>query len=585
MFMTVRKKGELELTNSNPFDNKYFLGYINHVNPQFVKVHFPSSTLLSKTFFFGEEFNGGLVGNFVTIEGENHGFIGKISEIDLPEKERLALSDKSFRSSDLHPTAKIEILLSFDYFESNKANNSFNTFPSIGSKVYVCSSSFIQKYVLRFGEKEKSDKTLFLDLGSLTSNKDTKVVVSQQSVFSRHCAVVGTTGGGKSWTISKLLEGISKNRTKAILLDPTGEYSTLSKLDTVESLILGEDIHFSYKNLTIEDLFFLIKPSEKTQAPKLLEAIRSLKCVRVYKENQEDQYNDYIKEFVNTDLLIKSGKNIKNFERFVYLKYKEIETGYLDFDISKLEHQIREECIWANDWENKELFGRINEQDFGYCLSMITRIGNLMKTDLFNSIFNFDNSLTSDSLTDRINSFISSDSTLLRIGFENIGFEFQAREIVANAIGKYLLNKARDKVFKEDPIVLFIDEAHQFLNNSIVDDYFDTKNLSAFDQIAKESRKYGLFLCLATQMPRDIPVGTLSQMGTFLVHRLINYNDKEAVRQACSSANAAILDFLPVLGEGEAILTGVDFSMPLSIKVNPPVIPPDSKTPVFRKMS
>ncbi|MDB1710029.1 ATP-binding protein, partial [Enterococcus casseliflavus] len=108
--------------------------------------------------------------------------------------------------------------------------------------------------------------------------------------------------------------------------------------------------------------------------------------------------------------------------------------------------------------------------------------------------------------------------------------------------------------FKENPIVLVLDEAHQFLNKAIVDDYFQSTSLTAFDQIAKESRKYGLFLCISTQMPRDIPVGTLSQMGTFLVHRLINYNDKEAIRQSCSSANSDILAYLPVLGEGEAIL-------------------------------
>ena len=105
---------------------------------------------------------------------------------------------------------------------------------------------------------------------------------------------------------------------------------------------------------------------------------------------------------------------------------------------------------------------------------------------------------------------------------------------------------------------------------------------NAFDQIAKECRKYGLFLCIATQMPRDIPVGTLSQMGTFLVHRLINYNDKEAIKQSCATANSSTLSYLPVLGEGEAILTGVDFPMPLLLKVNPPTEKPDSETPQFR---
>lgn len=106
-----------------------------------------------------------------------------------------------------------------------------------------------------------------------------------------------------------------------------------------------------------------------------------------------------------------------------------------------------------------------------------------------------------------------------------------------------------------------------------------TKPLDAFDSIAKECRKYGLFLCIATQMPRDIPIGTLSQMGTFIVHRLINYNDKEAISNACSTANKNTLDFLPVLGEGEAVLTGVDFPMPIIMKFDLPENEPHSGTP------
>lgn len=188
-------------------------------------------------------------------------------------------------------------------------------------------------------------------------------------------------------------------------------------------------------------------------------------------------------------------------------------------------------------------------------------------------------------LTKQIDKYIKNGNKfLLRIGFESIGFESQALEIVANAIGKFLLMKARNGEFKTNPIVLFLDEAHQFLNNTVVDEYFDTAALSAFDKIARECRKYGLFLCLATQMPKDIPIGTLSQIGTFLAHRLINYNDKETIKQACSSANAELLSFLPVPGEGEAILTGVDFPMPLTIKVNKLIIPPDSKTPIFKDL-
>ena len=83
-------------------------------------------------------------------------------------------------------------------------------------------------------------------------------------------------------------------------------------------------------------------------------------------------------------------------------------------------------------------------------------------------------------------------------------------------------------------------------------------------------------------MPRDIPHGTLSQMGTFIVHRLINYNDKESINNACSSANRNTLEFLPVLGEGEAVLTGVDFAMPIIMKFSEPINKPNSKTPKLK---
>ena len=149
-------------------------------------------------------------------------------------------------------------------------------------------------------------------------------------------------------------------------------------------------------------------------------------------------------------------------------------------------------------------------------------------------------------------------------------------------MAKYLLKMARERVFKENPTIFFLDEAHQFLNKRVTDDNFTAYSLNAFDQIAKECRKYGLFLCIATQMPRDIPVGTLSQMGTFLVHRLINYNDKEAIKQSCATANSSTLAYLPVLGEGEAILTGVDFPMPLLLKMTAPIKKPDSATPKFK---
>ena len=163
----------------NPFRHEYFLGYINQVFPQYVKVHFPSSILLNGFTHFGEEFNGGLVGSFVIIEGDKNGFLGRITELSLPESERLSLNEKAFQTSDFHPMGKIEILLSFDLYQPLKVKKGLTSYPNIGAKVFVSSGQLVQEYMSRFGVKD-GEITNPIKLGHLVSSPSTEVKVNLQ---------------------------------------------------------------------------------------------------------------------------------------------------------------------------------------------------------------------------------------------------------------------------------------------------------------------------------------------------------------------------------------------------------------------
>ncbi|MGQ2983123.1 ATP-binding protein [Flavobacterium sp.] len=551
--------------------------------------------------FYGEELKGGLVGNYVVIEGEKLGFLGKILELSLPEKERLELSEKSFSTKDFHPTGKIEILLSFELFNPAKIDKGLNSLPMIGAKVFICSSEFIQGYFKSFGVKdEHKDNAPLIEIGHLTYDKSTAVEISQQALFGRHCAIVGTTGGGKSYTVSKLIEGIIKNKSKAIIIDPTGEYHNFDSIAGTSStpLILTNSAFFHYTNLTISDLFVLLRPSGQVQSPKLMEAIKSLKIYKILENNVDGDFivriddntfsikiNDVgLRENISVrdNTIVKASQLMRPFNR-VYSKFiADVEGINSDFDIQALSSQLMRECIHDVDFNNHLMWGGNNNNHATNCISLILRINNLVNNPEFNKVFGFNRPKNDpDELIQGINNFLDSDLSLLRIGFESVSFDFQAREILANAVGKYLLGLSRSGKFKETPLILFIDEAHQYLNKKVKDEYFESTDLSSFDSIAKECRKYGLFLCLATQMPRDIPFGTLSQIGTFITHRLINHQDKEAIANACSTANRDTLAFLPVLGSGEAILMGVDFPMPVMLKINMPNIKPNSETPLF----
>jgi DNA helicase HerA-like ATPase len=551
-----------------PFNHNYFLGYVNEITPQYIKVHFPSSNLLDKFSHEGTFFSGGNVGNFIVIEGEEFGFLARVIEIILPDSEKKSISEKAIQNdgSNFHPSGKAELLLSFSVYAPRKTHKTVSKYPSIGAKVYSCSDEQIEIYVKEFGKKEDDSENVYAALGKLTSN-DADCFVSLNSLFGRHCAIVGTTGGGKSWTVARLVEEVTlKTNNKIILIDATGEYTSLSK----KSTILGADAFFPYQSLTIQDLFFLLRPTGQSQRPILLEAIRSLKIKRL------DSTKANAKGVVE-----KSGKSKNDYNTFYQSRIKDIEDNSCNFDITFLIDQIKEECIYQTDFKDPAKFGGFDAKTYDYQTSLIGRITDLINADIFNNLLGF-KSIPSGckSVVESINEFlIDKNEQILRVSFELIPSTFSVKEIIANSIATFLLNLARKSTFKNEPLILFADEAHQFLNKNIRDEYFESQTLDAFDIIAKECRKYGMFLCLATQMPRDIPIGTLSQMGTFIVHRLINELDKKAIENAASSANKSALSFLPILGEGEALLVGVDFPMPLLIKINEPTIKPKSNTP------
>jgi len=544
-----------------PFNHNYFLGYVNEITPQYVKIHFPSSMLLSKFHFEGINYAGGNVGNFIVIEGEEYGFLAQLTELKLSDSEKKELTEKAIehKESDFHPIGKAELLLSFSVFDPEKVEKTVSKYPSIGAKVYSCSDEQIEKYVKEFGKKESDKDNVYATLGKLTSN-DASCNISLNSLFGRHCAIVGTTGGGKSWTVSKLIETITdKTKNKVILIDATGEYKNI----TSNSVSFGENVSFPHKYLNNSDYCFLFQEHSPNTVSALCEAIHTLKLINL------GVLSDGVK--VGKDSLIINQQVRDNVHRF----------KNCDFDITQLSVQLANECVKVGR-------GNFYEEDnfkLGYTSHLISRANLFFNNEAMCSALGINKDAGTKDIIETITEFIKPENQnrILRISFEKLSYDFSIREIIVDFVSSFLLKKSRNDCFKKNPLVMFIDEAHQFLNKRINAEDNTTFSLQSIDLIAKECRKYGLFLCLATQMPRDIPIGTLSQMGTFIVHRLINDKDKQAIENAASSANKNALSFLPILGEGEALLVGVDFPMPLLLKIDEPKNPPKSETPRLRQ--
>lgn len=579
----------------NPYSESRFIGFVSMVSPLQTKVHFPSSVLLKK-FFNADKGYHAITGKYIVIEGAGTGFLGKITEISLPEKERLELTEVKFEKEIFHPTGKVEILLCFDNYKL-KAKKGLDQLPPVSAKVYLCSDVFLGSLLTEFGVKDGVNP-ITIPLASLTDNENHKINVSSQALFGRHCAVVGTTGGGKSWTVAKLIEQVVAQNGKAILIDATGEYETLKTYSKVKYLkfnSLGTDsIYFNYQDLRETDLYALFRPTGQAQLPKLQEATRSLRLIELLSKKASktsndsfimDKSNKYWQEYPLHNLTV-FNKASQSRNPFIKAIKENIEVFNNDckFDINALPYQIFNECIrdFGND---NDKYGTDDSTAKGFCQSLVSRIQVTITNDAFKTVFGFDNkSIAKNEFNQVVNDFIDikSKENVLILSVADVSTENKLKEILVNSIGRYLLEKALAEHFKDaskKSLLLFLDEAHLFLNKKIKDEYSIEVELDAFDRITKECRKFGLFLVISTQMPRDIPRGVLSQMGTFIVHRLINQQDREAIEFACSDANKSALSFLPILSSGEAMLTGVDFPMPMILKITEPNVKPDSNTP------
>lgn len=567
------------------FDSSCFLGYVNQVSPQGVRIHFPSSKLLNNFRHEGTLFNGANVGDFVVIEGVRYGFLARIVDLSLPDSERKSIDEKSIHESEsiFHPIATAELLLSFDLYCPDKLEKTVAHFPPIGAKVFACSENLLKDYIKSFGARNDECCNVYAEIGALSSHR-LPCIVSINSIFNRHCAVVGTTGGGKSWTMARLIESLkTQTCNKVVLIDATGEYEGIAD----KNYILGSDAYFPYTKLTIADLFYLLRPTGQSQRPILLEAIRSLKLVKIIQNDYSYPQDPSFKMTItDAGCLHKANQLKKPIKKCSYKYRDQLNNTSCNFDINNLIMQIKNECVYLSSRAGDDYYGEHNSKDYDYQTSLICRIAELLSNPIFSNLFGFSKDIPAlTSITDAIDTFLKSkEEQVLRICFSQVPSSFFAKEIVANALATHMLSFAREGKFSSSPLVMCLDEAHQFLNKNVSDDFFSTQPLDAFDSIAKECRKYGLFLCLSTQIPRDIPIGTLSQIGTFIVHRLINDQDRKTIESACSSANKNSLALLPVLGAGEALLLGVDFPMPLTLKIKAPSNPPNSKTPMLTSL-
>ena len=365
-------------------------------------------------------------------------------------------------------------------------------------------------------------------LGDISLLREKKNFIDPDKFFSRHIAVVGATGSGKSCTVASILQKVAKlPGARIILIDLHDEYGDAFG-DLAEKVNVGE-FELPYWAMNFDELTETFvdpdDPFARTEIVAMSDIILNSKRLKnlTYKDSltvDSPLYFDLsdIKvkmQALDTERLPngKEGPFFGNFTRFIF----KFDTRFND---KRYEFLFKPKRFKATD-----TFSKFLESLFGLKSGKSVVVLNLSMVP-----------------QEVISALVSVLSRLV--------FDFN------------MWNPVRANL----PILLVLEEAHNYLNPR---GQSQTARRT-IERVVKEGRKYGVSCMVVSQRPIDVAESILSQCSNFVTLRLSNPDDQAYIARLVPESMRDLLDIVPVLKQGEGLLLGDACIIPLRTKIDPP---------------
>lgn len=434
---------------------------------------------------------------------------------------------------------------------------------------------------------------------ALSNNLEVKVPVNGDKFFNKHIAIVGSTGSGKSHTISSLLQkavkakegiysGDNLNNSHIILFDIHSEYKSAfpdANIIGIDNLTLP---YWLLNSEELEELFLDTEANDHNQRNIFKEAIVSNRKLKLEGTQEE--------------------KEKIHFDSPVFFDLNEV--------LNYVGHRNKEKKVSSNDivWEdqNGDKFV-FNEESQHRLFNEELKPAGTAATGMNGKLINFINRLENkindkrfDFLLGENSKSISFEDTLkMLLGYRdqnqtNItivdlsGVPFEVLSITVSLISRiifeygYYYKRLRcelnpeEKINNDVPILLVFEEAHKYVPNSDLLKFRSSKK--SIERIAKEGRKYGITLLLASQRPSELSETIFSQCNNYIAMRLTNPNDQTYVKKLLPDTLGNLIDKLPSLKAGEALLIGESVVIPSIVQIDPCELPPSSNDIPYWKL-
>lgn len=545
-----------------------YLGHIIRVDSGTIEVEVSNDIPSAAPIINGRLYKIGQIGTFVKIPIGNITIYGVVSSVsNTPSRTDEALLKYNFGSRFL-TVQLVGEKIGDDDFEKG-----IGTYPTINDEVHIV----IEKDLFDiYGKKDEGS----IEVGKHSSSENLSVYVDLHRLILRHCAILGSTGSGKSNTtvsiIKAILDGYQGSRI--ILVDPHGEYS--SAFPDAKVLKINDPINslfIPFWLMSFDELaYFLVgaKPTDdqKPDYRQFRNLVTSLK-----KQNCKLKAGVVNSDFVTADSPIPFSARKLWFEMNWLLnatfsssnKDDQTHATAQEINIGDYENLIPAQFT-AYSTNNTAPFKSKHQEYYSYEKKILSRL----KDSRFDFLFNpgdFKDADSDKDLHHLLNDWIGSDNKLSILDLSGVPFE--VLDITVGLITRFIYDSmfwGRNESYtgKNRPLLLAYEEAHTYLNKNDINAYSKT----AVERVFKEGRKFGLGALVISQRPSEISETILAQVGTLIALRLTNSGDQSIVKSSAPDNLNSLIDLLPSLRTGEAIVVGEAIKIPsrVRIKLNNP---------------
>jgi len=398
------------------------------------------------------------------------------------------------------------------------------TYPPVNAAVYEMGPAALETIYDYTGKQT-------ISIGKLSQDESIEATLRVQDLLQKHFAVLGTTGCGKSSAVTLLLDRILKANaaTRVLLVDPHNEYAAAFKKEA--EVISPRTLSLPFWLFNFEEIVDVIY----RRRPGVTEEVELL-----------------------ADLIpLAKARYAQGSDRGGSLLRKETEEGSYTVDspvpyrIGDILAMIEEQIGKLETTETRPMLRRLK-----------ARIQSVIHDTRYQ--FMFSSRTIEDTMGDLLRTLFRIPAEGRRITIvEMAGFPAEVVDAVVSVLCRLAFDLGvwgRGRL----PLLVVAEEAHRYVPADKRLGFGPTRR--SISRIAKEGRKYGVYLGLVTQRPAELDATILSQCSSIFAMRMANEADHAIIRSAVSDAASSTLAALPSIGNREAIAFGEAVSMPMRVR-------------------